>query len=338
MRQAVMTQPGKIEFRDAPEPSAGPGEVLLRIQRIGVCGSDMHVYHGRHPYTTYPVVQGHEFGAVIEALGDGVTGLEVGAKATALPQLVCGQCRPCLRGDWHICEDLKVRGFQAEGAAQDLYVAAAERIVPLPDDFSFDQGALVEPTAVAVRAVSRAGDIAGRNVVVLGAGPIGNLVAQTARAAGANVLITDLSDFRLDVARRCGIEHVSNASGEGLDEAVRRAFGGQGFDVALECAGAPEAIAAAIANIGKGGTIIVVGVFADPPAVDLAGVQEWELTLRGTLMYQREDYLQAARAIAAGRIVTDPLVTKHFPFADYLAAYHYIERSGPEAMKVLIDL
>ncbi len=178
MKQAVMTAPGQIEIHEVAAPTPGPGEVLLRIHRIGVCGSDVHVYHGKHPYTRYPVVQGHEFSAVIEATGAGVTGLTPGAKVTSMPQIVCGECAPCRRGDYHICDRLKVQGFQAPGCAQELWVTAADKIVPLPETFTFEQGALVEPLSVAVHAVSRAGKLAGRRVAVLGAGPIGNLVAQ----------------------------------------------------------------------------------------------------------------------------------------------------------------
>ena len=154
-----MTSPGVIEFRDVPEPEAGPGEVLLRIRRIGVCGSDVHVNHGKHPFTTYPVVQGHEFSAEVEATGEGVEGLTIGSRATATPQVVCGECGPCLRGDYHICDHLKVQGFQAPGVAQDLFVTRIDKLVPLPDDFTHEQGALVEPTAVAVHATARAGDV-----------------------------------------------------------------------------------------------------------------------------------------------------------------------------------
>ena len=119
--------------------------MLLRIQRIGVCGSDIHVFHGKHPYTSYPVVQGHEFSALVEAVGPGVAGIAPGDKVTAMPQVVCGRCPPCRRGDYHICDRLKVQGFQAPGCAQELWVTAADKIVPLPDGFSFEQGALVEP-------------------------------------------------------------------------------------------------------------------------------------------------------------------------------------------------
>ena len=342
MKQAVMTAPGKIEFRSVDPPQPGAGEVLLRIKRIGICGSDVHVCHGRHPYPSYPVIQGHEFAAVVEAVGPDPTGrapsLRPGRKVTAMPQIVCGRCGPCRRGDYHICDDLKVQGFQADGVAQELFVTSAERIVPLPESFSFEQGARVEPVSVAVHAVGRGPDLAGRNVVVLGAGPIGNLTAQVARAAGANVLITDLSDHRLAVARRCGIDNVSNAAGEPLREAVGRAFGQVGFDAAFECVGAEQTLSAAIENIGKGGTVVVVGVFGEKPTVDMGLVQDRELTLVGTLMYKREDYEGAVAAIAAGRVATEPLISKHFDFDEFPLAYQYIDQQGAETMKVFIDL
>ncbi len=338
MKQAVMTAPGRIEIRSVQPPAPGAGEVLLRIRRIGICGSDMHVYHGRHPYTSYPVVQGHEFCATVEAVGAGVGGLEPGQKVTALPQVVCGSCPPCRRGDYHICNELKVQGFQAGGVAQELFVTSAEKVVPLPESFSLEQGALVEPASVAVHAVSRAGAVAGRNVVVFGAGPIGNLTAQFARAAGAEVLITDLSDYRLEVARRCGLKRRSNAAREPLAEAMRRAFGTAGFELAFECVGVEATISAAVAEINKGGTIVVVGVFGEKPPLDLGLIQDRELTLRGTLMYKKEDYLAAVAAIADGRIATEPLLGRHFELKNYLQAYRYIEQAGSGAMKVFIDL
>jgi L-iditol 2-dehydrogenase len=338
MKQATMIAPGQIDIHKTSAPTPGPGEVLLRIQCIGVCGSDIHVYHGKHPLTSYPVVQGHEFSAIIEALGHGVTGLTPGSKVTSMPQIVCGECAPCRRGDYHICDNLKVQGFQAPGCAQELWVTSADKIVPLPETFTFEQGALVEPSAVAVHAVGRAGRLDGRRVAVLGAGPIGNLVAQTARSAGAQVLITDLSDYRLDIARQCGLEAISNAKTETLSQASQRVFGQNGFDVAFECVGAEATITAAVDSIQKGGTIIVVGVFGDQPRVNLALVQDRELNLRGTLMYQRPDYQRAVELIASGGIQTGPLVSKHFPLDDYLEAYRYIDEFRDKSMKVVIDV
>jgi len=338
MRQAIMTSPGKIEFNEVDEPTPGKDQVLIRVQRIGVCGSDVHVWHGKHPYTSYPVVQGHEFSAVVEAVGEGVTDIEIGTKVTATPQIVCGECGPCKRGDYHICDKLKVEGFQAPGVAQDLFVTDANKIVPLPDSFSFEQGAFVEPVSVAVHTVNRVGDISGKNVAVLGAGPIGNLVAQVAKAQGANVLITDISEYRLQIAEKCGITHISNPKEESLKEASERIFASAGFEMAFECVGIEATMMEVIETIQKGGTIVVVGVFAEKPRIDLGFVQDRELNLIGTLMYQYRDYEKAVELIDNGQVKTEPLYSKHFPFNEYAEAYNFIDAQRDKTMKVFIDL
>ena len=338
MRQAVMVSPGVIEFREVPEPRPGAGQVLIRVKRIGICGSDLHVNHGLHPFTSYPVVQGHEFSGVVEAVGEGVVGFRPGDKVTATPQIVCGRCGPCLRGDYHICDSLKVQGFQAPGCAQDLFVTSARQTLRLPDEFTFEQGAMVEPTAVAVHAVPRAGEVSGRNVVVLGAGPIGTLVAQVARAGGAKVLVTDLSDFRLGVARQCRLPHTSNAKHEQLAAAAARVFGKDGFDIALECIGIEATLSAAIDSIGKGGTIVVVGVFGEKPRIAMGLVQDRELMLIGTLMYRYQDYQRAVALMASGDVVTSPLEGEHFPFEQYSAAYQFIDEHREQSVKVFVDV
>jgi len=339
MRQAVMTAPGEIEFREADVPVPGKGQVRIRIERIGVCGSDIHVFHGKHPFVTYPLVQGHEYAGVIEAVGDGVEDLAVGDKVTATPQEVCGVCPPCRRGQYNACEVLKVRGFQAPGCAQDLFVTEADKIIRLPADFLPEQGAFVEPVAVAVHSTGQAGDLTGKNVVVSGAGTIGNFVAQACKCRGAKkVLITDISDYRLEVAKAVGIDAICNVTRETLAEAVKREFGDDGFEVGAEVAGVEASLSALVAAVGKGGTVLIIGVYGDKPAVDMSVVCEHELTVKGSMMYRHEDFEQAVRWIASGEVRTDPLVSKHFPFEAYRDAYAFIDEEGDKAMKVMIDV
>lgn len=339
MRQAVMTAPGAIEFREVPKPGLQAGQVLLRIRRIGVCGSDIHVYHGLHPYTSYPVVQGHEISAVIADVGPGVSGMRVGATATIMPQVVCGTCHPCRSGRYHICDSLKVMGFQAPGAAQDYFVVPAENVVLLPAGLSTEAGAMIEPLAVAVHALRRGGGGDGKKVVVVGAGPIGNLVAQCAKAQGASaVMIADRSEFRLALAKDCGVDICVDATKTRLIDAVLTAFGQDQADLILECVGAEATMTEAIAAARKGSTVVVVGVFGKKPGVDLGVVQDRELSLVGTLMYRREDYDDAIALAASGRLHLDKLVTNRFCFEDYLEAYRFIEQTGEKAMKVMITL
>lgn len=339
MLRATMTSPGKIEFTEVSKPAFGDHDVLLRIRRIGICGSDIHVYHGKHPYTSYPVVQGHEFCGEVAEVGRSVQSFRPGDLATAPPQIVCGECVPCREGSYHICEHLKVMGFQAPGVAQEFFALPESVLLKLPVGFTPESGALVEPAAVAIHAVSRAGSVAGRQVIVLGAGPIGNLVAQVARWRGARrVLISDIRDPRLEIARQCGIDCTVNTRTASLEGCVAEVFGPNRADVAFECVGAAETANQAIQNVRKGGTIVIVGVFGDRPAVDLGLVQDRELEIRGTLMYQRQDYLDAIRCLAEGGIAVGPLLTRNFSFRHYPEAYAYIEENREKVMKVMLDL
>ncbi len=339
MRQVVMISPGRIEFNDVPPPVPKADEVLLRIQRIGICGSDNHVWHGKHPFTPYPVIQGHEFSARVEAIGDQVTRVKTGMQATARPQLVCGTCRPCKRGDYHVCQNLRVQGFQAPGCAQDFIVVSEDRIVVFPETMSYEQGALIEPAAVGAHSTGRVSNLAGKNIIITGAGTIGNLVAQFVKARGAaKVLITDISDFRLNIAKACGIQYTANVTRESFHDAINRIFGDEGFQVGFEAAGVHTTITDLIQNIEKGGEIIILGVFDENPRINMGFVGEHELKLIGSLMYKHDDYEEAVDFIAKGRIVTEPLVTKHFSLEEYDKAYEFIEIQGDKSMKVMIDL
>ncbi len=339
MLQQVMTAPGKVEFREVPIPQLKAGEVLVKIMEIGICGSDIHVYHGKHPFTSYPVTQGHEVSGLIEKLGEGVTGLTIGQKVTIQPQVVCGQCYPCRHGKYNLCKSLKVMGFQTTGVASHYFAVDAKKVTPLPETMSLEEGAMIEPLAVAVHAVRRMGDMTGKDVCVLGAGPIGILVAQAAKGMGAaRVMITDISEVRLQKAAECGIDFCINTKETNFGEALLQSFGPDKADVIYDCAGNDITMGQAIQYARKGSTIILVAVFAGMAKVDLAVLNDHELDLNTSMMYRSEDYEKAIELADSGKVQLKPLISQRFPFQKYLEAYKYIDENRETTMKVLIDV
>ncbi len=339
MIQAIMTAPGNIVYQDVDIPEVQPEQIKVKMKRIGICGSDIHVNHGKHPYTNYPVVQGHEVSAEVAEVGNKVTNCRVGDKVTIQPQVVCGKCYPCTHGMYNDCETLKVMGFQTTGMASEYFVVDAKKALVLPKDMSWDHGAMIEPLAVAVHAVRRySGDMHGKKAVVLGGGPIGNLVAQTAKALGAEVvLLSELSAYRLATAQKCGITTV-NPNERNLLDAIVEACGKDRADVIFECIGINPTMKQAIEYARKGSHIIVVGVFGDLATVDMAAVQDHELSLLGSAMYREEDYIKAIDLVAAGKIEFETLITHRFGFREFKKGYDTIDQEKDKAMKVMINM
>lgn len=339
MLQQVMTAPGVIEFRETPRPIAAEGQVLVRIMRIGICGSDIHVYHGKHPFTRYPVTQGHEVSGRIEAVGSGVEGLLVGQKVTIEPQVCCGHCYPCTHGKYNLCEELKVMGFQTTGTASEYFTVDATKVTPLPETMSYDEGAMIEPLAVTVHAAKRFPELKGARVAILGCGPIGILLMQSCKALGAaSVLVTDVSDYRLSVARSVGADYAVNTGETDMEQALRDAFGSDKADVIYDCAGSDITMGQAIRCARKGSTIVLVAVFSKLASVDLAVLNDHELELNTSMMYRHEDYVDAIRLVSEGKVQLRPLMSRHFAFRDYLKAYQYIDENREMTMKVIIDV
>lgn len=339
MIQQVMPAPKTITFRTIKIKKPERNQVLVKIMKIGICGSDIHVYHGTHPFTSYPVTQGHEVSAQIVELGSGVTGLHAGQRVTIEPQVFCGKCYPCTHGKYNLCEDLKVMGFQTTGTASEYFTVDASKVDPLPEGMTYSEGAMIEPLAVAVHAAKRFSEIKGAKVAILGAGPIGNLLVQSAKAFGAEkVLVTDVSDYRLELAKSVGADVTVNTETKDFGEAMVEAFGPDKADVIYDCAGNDITMGQAIRYARKGSTIILVAVFGKTANVDLAALNDHELDLNTTMMYRHEDYLDAIRLAGEGKIRLKPLMSQRFDFSDYQKAYEYIDANKEKSMKVLIDI
>ena len=318
MLQQVMTKPGEIIFKEVSVPEVKDDQVLVKIMNIGICGSDIHVYHGKHPFTSYPVTQGHEVSGEVVKIGKDVTAFHEGQKVTIEPQVYCGKCYPCRHGKYNLCEELKVMGFQTTGTASEYFAVDASKVTPIPEEMSYEEGAMIEPLAVAVHGVKQVGDVKGMNIAVLGAGPIGNLVAQAAKGMGAaKVMITKNKDF---------------------GEAMIEAFGPDKADVIYDCAGNNITMGQAIKYARKGSIIVLVAVFAGMAEIDLAVANDHELDIKSTMMYRHDDYVDGIRLVNEEKVHLRPLISKTFAFQDYLKAYQYIDDNRETTMKVIINV
>ncbi|MFE0726124.1 zinc-binding dehydrogenase [Streptomyces mutabilis] len=337
IRRILVRSIDDITVEHVPAPTADEGELLVRTAVVGVCGSDTHAAQGHHPFMPLPYHPGHEAVGVVAAVGPGADGFAPGDRIIVEPNLSCGQCPQCRSGRYNICEELKVFGCQTPGAMTDLFTIPADRVHRIPEGMTDIEAALVEPLATPVHAVAKAGDLTGRTVVVLGAGPIGLLVLAAARHAGAaKIALTDLLPGKRERALRLGADAALAADAPDLTEQARAALGGP-VDMVFDCVAREQSMAQATDLVTKGGRIIVVGVGAagtTPIRLDL--IQDREISVEGTLMYTAEDYRTAIALIASGAVDTDEIVTGTFPLEE--AAKAFTASLAPEHVKVLVTV
>lgn len=339
MRQAFVPEVGTIAFRELQVPKPAGGEVLLRVARIGICGSDVHVFRGEHPIVQPPLVQGHEFSGWVEGCGEGVTDLAPGDLVTVEPAIGCGSCPKCRSGLIAQCSSLDFIGGNLPGAGAEYLAVDARHVLRMQPTTSPDDAAMTEPVACAVHAVARAGEPKDRNVFVAGGGTIGNLTAQVARLGGARrILLSDMLESRRVIAEACGLEALDPRAPAPVAEQVRDRLGGEDVHIAFECVGAEAALGDCIRVVERGGTVVVVGVYPMPPRADMIAVQDRELALLGSLMYTWADFVEAGRLIDERLVNLAPLQTHHVPFGRWADGYRLLTDISAGALKVLVDV
>jgi L-iditol 2-dehydrogenase len=324
MRVSVLRAPGQLELADWPVPRPGPGEVLVEVRSVGVCGSDVHYFeHGRIGdfVVRGPLVLGHEASGRIAAVGPGVDAGRVGARVAIEPGAACGACRECRAGRYNLCPDMRFFATPPVDGALAQYVAVrADLAFDLPDAVSDDDAALLEPLSVGIWATGKAQVTAGSSVLIAGAGPIGLVAAQVARARGATAItVTDIEPGRLAAALRNGATQAL-AAGDA-------AAAGAEFDAFLDCSGAPPAIAAGIAALRPAGRAVLVGMGPDEVAIPLGRLQQRELTVTGTFRYAHT-WPAAIGLAASGRVDLSGLVTGRFGLAGAEQALRSATRPG----------
>jgi len=327
-RSAVLRGERDLVVEDRPVPEAGPGEVLVEVGAVGICGSDVHYYeHGRIGsfVVEAPMVIGHEAAGVVVGVGEGVDPARVGQLVALEPGIPCRHCEQCLAGRYNLCPDVVFFATPpVDGAIARLVTLDADFAYPAPEGLDAEQAAMAEPVSVGVWASRKAGVGPGDRVLVTGAGPIGLLAGQVARAFGASqVTVTDVSDFRLGVAAELGLD------ARRADQPLTSEY-----DVLLECSGAPVAVQTGLAALARAGRAVLVGMGPDEVGINIPMVQSRELVITGTFRYART-YPVALELIASGAVNVERLITHRFGLEETEAALT-AGRREPEAIKSMV--
>jgi 2-desacetyl-2-hydroxyethyl bacteriochlorophyllide A dehydrogenase len=331
---AMVKTAGEIEFRDKQVPDPGEGEVLIKTKAVSICGSDVHTFHGTHPFAPLPAAVGHEMAGQVEDVGPGAVKFKPGDRVVLEPIIVCGECGFCQRGDYHLCIDVSFHHRRGNGALTPYFLANQDWVHRLPDNISYEEGALVEPLAVSAHAAKRTRIELGQSVAVFGAGTIGLLVLLLAKRGGAgDVFSVDIQGFRLHKALEFGAtETFNNLEGDSV-EAILSRTDGLGVDVAFEAVGEASTFNQVLRSLKKGGAGVVIGLFSElevaiPPNIFVAR----EITLSGTQGYCR-DFQTALKLVENGDIDLKRLITHTLPFEAVKEGFEVLD--DPEAAKAI---
>ena len=341
MRAGLLSAPGTLELVDVPTPVPGPGEVVIRVGAAAICGSDLSAYRGVHTRIRPPTILGHEFAGTVSALGQGVDDIAIGTRVTAEPNFACGQCRGCRRGFPNVCASYRVVGEDVSlpGACAEFVRVQARGVHTLPASISFAEGAVVQPMAIAHRAVDRAQVEPDQTVLILGAGPIGLAAMRLAGRRGARTIVADVLPYRLTIAARLGADVVVDARSEGHRTEILAATGGDGADVTLEIAGGDQLQTweDALALTARQGRIVIVGSFKrDEAPLPIVSFKFRELDIVGSQGHP-DTFRPMLDRIADGTLPAAELITHRLPLERLAEAFTLLSERADGVLKVVIE-
>ena len=338
MLAAVTRGESSMELLDVPEPGEpGPGEVVLRPEVVGVCGSDVHIFHGDLGDDVFPRLQGHEISAVIDAVGPGSDGVRAGDRVAVWPVLACGRCYPCSIGRENVCANIAIIGAHVDGALQERLVVPASQVFAV-GDMAPAVTAFVEPTSIGVRTVVRARVTAEDRVVVLGAGPIGQAVCLAANDLGATVLMADVVPERLEHARAMGAEEVVCGDAAAVVDQVRDWAGADGAAVLIETTGVPAVVRSAFDVVAPAGRLVLVALSHHEVSLPLMDFPIRELDVLGVSCCNAGEFAAAVDLVRRNEDAVARLITDEFAFERAPEALRYVAGGSPELMKAVITV
>lgn len=330
MKALVYPAWGQLEVREVSRPAPKPGEVLVRVAAAGICGSELEGFASRSPRRMPPLIMGHEFCGEVAEVGDGVSGYRAGDRVVVNSVISCGRCEDCRDGQTHLCREREVFGMKRAGGFAEFCAVPVSTLLPLPEKVSPLQGALVEPLANGVHALSLTRQRFPETVVVIGAGTIGLMVLQVAKAAGAfRLAAVDTNDRRLEVAQQLGAEPVFNPRRDDVVAAVREFTRGRGADLVVDAVGASETRRVAVTTTRPGGETVWLGLHGDPTQLSGFDVVLGERKISGSYAVTPRDLRTAIGLFAHGKIELAPWV-RPFPLSEGARVFHGLVTAPPE--------
>jgi 2-desacetyl-2-hydroxyethyl bacteriochlorophyllide A dehydrogenase len=336
---AVVTAPGKVEFQTRTLPNLGAKEVLVQVKAAAICGSDLHIFKGLHPSAALPVSIGHEAAGQITDVGKEVQKHKIGDRVTIEPVIACGKCDFCVHGQYHLCINISFQYRKGQGAFAPYFIISEERVFKLPDNLSYEEGALIEPLAVALHAVKKSGIRLGQTCAVFGAGAIGLLVAMLAhRTTGSDVFVSDINSFRLQRALELGATEVINGLEANPIEKIMEKTDQMGVDRSFEAIGLEATLIQAIKALKKGGSATLLGIFEKPDAVLPVNLfVQREINLAGSQGYCW-DFQDGLTLLENNIIDLKKLITHRVNFGELQQGFEILIKPQNNAIKVVINI
>ena len=336
---AIISAPGKIAYQQSEVPQLKANDVLIQVKFASICGSDLHLFKGKHPSVQLPSAVGHELSGEVIAVGEQVSTKKIGDRVTVEPVIACGKCHFCKRGQYHLCEEISFHYRKGQGAFGTYFVAPEEHVFKLPDSISYEEGALIEPLSVALHAVHKNDIKLGDTCAVFGAGAIGLLTAMlVSHISQSKCFVADINEFRLEMAKQLGATHAINNLKENALETILRETNQRGVDFAFEAVGMKITLEQALQSLSKGGAATVIGIFENQePSLPINLFIQKEISLSGSQGYNW-DFQDALSILETGNIHLQPLITHRFRFEDLQKGFDLLLTPGNQAIKVLIEM
>ncbi len=335
MKAAILYGPHDLRIVEKDMPAVTPDGVLIRVKAMGICGSDLHAYHGKLATVVYPRLIGHEVVGEVVETGSAVSKVKAGDHVVMDPVVSCGVCPACKAGRGNVCRDVKCMGVAAEGGCAEYIVLPQGNVEKIPADIPWNEAALMEPYTIGAQITARGEVAPGDTVLIMGAGPIGLVALQAAKRRRAKVIITDVSEGRLELARKLDADVTVNPRKQDLAVAVSQFTDGCGVNVAVDAVGLPELFAQAVEYTAPTGRVVIIGFNPAPSQVPELPITRKELDIRGSRMHSGK-FPEVIKWFAAREVKTTPLISHQFPFDKVNDAFKILESEPDKTCKIII--